>query len=156
MPTLWIFALLMGLAALGYLMGRQRALASAGGDARRLHSRPAYYGYSVALSAFVPALAVLLIWLLAQPVLIDRSVSQLLPQDLVPEGSSVGLLMSDVRRVADGLDSAVSQGILSAKLTPPPSTPKPATCANCWGRSAWRSVMMSAPRSLMRHSVTAP
>jgi phosphate transport system permease protein len=113
MPTFWIITILLGLAGLGYGIGRRRALTSANGDSRNLHSRPTYYGFHVALSALVPSLALLTIWLLAQPMLIERSVSQMIPPQLVPEGGSVGLMMSDVRRLANGLDMAVAQGVIS-------------------------------------------
>ena len=48
-------ALVLAVAAAGYVLGRGRAMASAGGDARRLHSLPNYYGMNVALTAMVPA-----------------------------------------------------------------------------------------------------
>ncbi|MEC7257233.1 MAG: phosphate ABC transporter permease subunit PstC, partial [Pseudomonadota bacterium] len=88
--------------------------ASVQGDVRRLHSLPSYYGYNVALFALVPALAVLALWLLAQPMLIDARVSGMIPDTLIPEGSNQSLVMSDVRRVADGLELAVSSGAMSA------------------------------------------
>ncbi len=40
----------------------------------------------------------------------------MIPASAVPEGGSLGLVMSDVRRVADGLDQAVSQGAMSAEM----------------------------------------
>ena len=59
MPLSWaIFASFL-LAAAGYIIGRSRAFASAGPDVRKLHSRPTYHGYSVALTALFPPLAVL-------------------------------------------------------------------------------------------------
>ena len=59
MPLSWaLFASLL-LAMAGYLVGRSRAFAAAGADARRLHSRPTYHGASVALTALLPPLAVL-------------------------------------------------------------------------------------------------
>lgn len=113
MPTFWLVVLLLALSAAGFFLGRSRALASAGGDARELHSRPVYYGCNVLLSALVPAMGVLAIWLLAQPLVIDRAVSGLIPDELIPESSTRGLVMSDVRRAAEGLDTAVEQGALS-------------------------------------------
>ncbi|MBK4214423.1 phosphate ABC transporter permease subunit PstC [Paracoccus caeni] len=61
MPLSWaLFASLL-LAFAGYLLGRSRAFAAAGPDVRQLHSRPTYHGASVALTALMPALAVLAI-----------------------------------------------------------------------------------------------
>lgn len=61
MPLSWaLFASLL-LAVAGYIIGRSRAFSAAGTDVRNLHSRPIYHGYSVALTALFPALAVMLI-----------------------------------------------------------------------------------------------
>lgn len=113
MPILWLVVFLLALAGGGYLLGRSRALQSAGGDSRELHSLPVYYGMNVALTSLVPALGVLLIWLLAQPMLIESRVSTMIPDELIPESATRGLVMSDVRRVAAGLDTAVALGALN-------------------------------------------
>ncbi|MCE8508328.1 phosphate ABC transporter permease subunit PstC [Ruegeria pomeroyi] len=113
MPTLWLVLFLLLLSTLGFFAGRARALKSAGGDPRKLHSLPVYYGLNVALSGLVPALGVLAVWLLAQPMLIDTRVSSLLPEDSIPADLTRDLVMSDVRRVAEGLDIAVAQDALS-------------------------------------------
>jgi phosphate transport system permease protein len=113
MPTFWLVVLLLLLSAAGYVLGRSRALATAGGDMRELHSRPAYYGCNVLLSALVPALGVLAVWLLAQPMFIETSVSGMIPDALIGEGSTLGLVMSDVRRIADGIELALATGAVS-------------------------------------------
>ena len=56
--------LLLVLAALGFVVGRQKAIASVKGDTRNLHSLPAYYGSGVALFTAVPAFLLMLVWLL--------------------------------------------------------------------------------------------
>ncbi len=102
--------LLLGLGAIGFVLGRQRAVASAMGDTRGLHSLPAYYGASVALFTVVPAFALVLVWLLVQPVLIERNVTgMILPED-IGDGSTRELVMSDVRRIAEGVDVLASRG----------------------------------------------
>ena len=98
----------------GYFMASNRAIAAAGGDRRKLHSLPAYYGSNAAMFTAIPALGVLILWLLAQPMVIDRSVLSTIPDSIITEGSSAGLVMSDVRRVADGLDLVVSKDVMSA------------------------------------------
>lgn len=115
MPVFWLLLIVSAMALIGYGLGRARALKSAGGDSRVLHSLPSFYGANVALSALVPALGLLLVWLIAQPLVINASISGDIPQSAIPESSTLGLVMSDVRRVADGLDLAVSQGALSAE-----------------------------------------
>ncbi len=113
MPTFWLVVLLLVLSVAGYVLGRSRALATAGGDMRELHSRPAYYGYNVLLSALVPALGVLAVWLLVQPMFIETSVSGMIPEAMIGEGSTLGLVMSDVRRTADGIELAIANGAIT-------------------------------------------
>ncbi|NVO27882.1 phosphate ABC transporter permease subunit PstC [Donghicola sp. C2-DW-16] len=115
MPLLWLILIVLVLGAAGYVAGRQRAMSSAGGDPRHLHSLPVYYGSNVALFATVPALLVLVVWLIAQPMYIDRTVAGEIPAADIPQGSTLGLVMSDVRRVAEGLDLAISQGVMTAE-----------------------------------------
>ena len=114
MPVLWIILIILALATVGYVMGRQRALASAGGDSRILHSLPSYYGSSVAIFTLVFSLLVLVGWLTIQPIIVDNSVAATIPDTAIPEASSRSLVMSDIRRVADGLDLAVAGGAISA------------------------------------------
>ena len=95
-----ITLIVLGLAVLGFLIGRRRALALVAGDARRLHSLPAYYGWQVFLFTAIPALLVLLAWALVQPALVDAQVAGHLA---VSAGGSLELMMNDVRRVAEGL-----------------------------------------------------
>ncbi len=102
------------LAVVGFFLGRIRALNSAGGDRRVLHSLPNYYGWSVALTTALPALAVLVLWIIIQPIIIDGRVSSMISQEALAN-STLDLVMSDVVRVADGLDLAVSEGVLSAE-----------------------------------------
>ncbi|MBV0911823.1 phosphate ABC transporter permease subunit PstC [Anianabacter salinae] len=115
MPLSWIVLTVLAIAAAGYVLGRGRALQSAGGDSRKLHSLPSYYGTNVAMKVIVPSLLILLVWLLVQPIVVSRAVVANVPENVVASGSSMGLFMSDVRRVADGLDAAVAQGSLTRK-----------------------------------------
>lgn len=110
MPVYWLIFIVLGLAAIAYVAGRGRAIASNGGDPRGLHSLPSFYGYNVALTVMTPAFGLMIIWLIAQPLLIDLSVSGKISDELIPAGQNRNLVMSDVRRVADGLDALVSEG----------------------------------------------
>ncbi|MDY6858641.1 MAG: phosphate ABC transporter permease subunit PstC [Pseudomonadota bacterium] len=113
MPVLWIVLIVLALGGVGYVLGRRRAMASADGDVRHLHSLPTYYGSNVALLTIAPALLFVGLWLLMQPILIERQVIGLIPESAIAEGSSRSLVMSDVRRVAEGLDTAVAQGAMT-------------------------------------------
>ncbi|NKX46034.1 phosphate ABC transporter permease subunit PstC [Roseicyclus persicicus] len=117
MPLLWLFVIVLALGALGFVLGRQRAIASAGGDARQLHSLPNYYGSNVAILTVVPALMVLAVWLILQPMVIQARVTSLIPEAAIEQIGSRSLVMSDVRRVAEGLDTAVAAGALSEAET---------------------------------------
>ena len=105
--------IILALAAAGYVLGRSRALATSRSSSTRLHSLPSSYGQSVALFAAVPALLVMLAWLLIQPMVIEARVAGHIDAADVPEGGSVSLVLVDVRRIADGLDLAVSQGLVT-------------------------------------------
>ena len=54
--------MVLGLAMLGWLTARARAMAFAGKGADRPHSLPAFHGWYVALWAAIPALLFLLLW----------------------------------------------------------------------------------------------
>lgn len=108
MQTFAIIAVLLALSALGYRLGRGRAMAAAGGDAHLLHSLPSYYGSYVALWSAIPALMLVAVWLILEPSIVRWLVIESLPldtQNLAPE--RLGLLMNDIRNLARG--DAISQ-----------------------------------------------
>jgi phosphate transport system permease protein len=113
MPLLWIVTIILILGATGYVLGRRKAIASAGGDARLLHSLPGYYGTNALILTMVPALLVLAVWLIIQPLVIERSVTNLVPDSIAEEIGSRGLVMTEVRRLAEGLDTAIQAGALT-------------------------------------------
>jgi phosphate transport system permease protein len=114
MPLIWLLAIVAVLAVIGMVMGRRRAMASAGGDSRRLHSLPNYYGANVALFVTAPALLVMAAWIVLQPMLIEGRVSGFIPEAEYTDSGGLSLIMADVRRVADGLDLAVERGALTS------------------------------------------
>ena len=113
MPAFWLFLLILGLGVVGYFVGRQRVLASAGGDMAKMHSLPTYYGSHILILTIVPAVVLLFFWVVLQPILISNSVANGIPPEAVKEGSTIGLLMGDVQRVAGGLDEAIAQGAMT-------------------------------------------
>ncbi len=117
MPVIWLLVLLAALAAIGFVLGRSRALASGKGDIRNLHSLPGYYGYNAALLSAVPALLLMAAWLLIQPVIIENRIINLIPETAISEDSTRALVMSDVRRIAEGLNTAVAEGALTDGAT---------------------------------------
>ncbi|WP_428925214.1 phosphate ABC transporter permease subunit PstC [Marinibacterium sp. SX1] len=111
-----LIAIILVLAIVGFVLGRQRALASAGGESRDLHSLPVYYGSNVLLSVLVPALAFIIVALVATPIYIESHVSGMISEADVAEGSNRGLVMAEVRRVAEGLENAVAIGAIPDDL----------------------------------------
>ena len=113
MPVIWILIGIALLAVAGLVLGRWRSISLAGGDARRLHSLPSYHGLFAAILAGVPALLVLGVWLIVQPMAVDWRAGALLPDDVRANAGQRSLAMSDVRRAAQAIDLAVAQGAVT-------------------------------------------
>ena len=113
MPLLWIIVIVLALGLVGYFLGRSKALKTAGGDGRQLHSLPSYYGWNAVMFAVVPSLLVLATWLLIAPTAIDGRVTKLIPDSAIAENSTRSLVMEDVRRLASGLTTATNEGLLT-------------------------------------------
>ena len=62
---------LVALTGSSFFFGRSRALSSVSGRAKGLHSLPNYYGWYLALWCGLPSFGVFLLWVLAEPHLID-------------------------------------------------------------------------------------
>lgn len=113
MSVLFTLVVLLVLALAGFVAARYRAVASVGGDARKLHSRPGYYGWHAAIMAFLPALLALAAWLVVQPLVVESRLAAQFPPDVVATASERTLIMADVRRVAGGIDAAVARAVLT-------------------------------------------
>ena len=113
MSVLWLLSGILTLAAAGYFICRARAVSSADGDQRGLHSLPVYYGGVSVIFTVIPALFITACWLIVQPVVVTQWTAELIPAAVVPLSSNLSLIMSDVSRLASGLDLAVRQGALS-------------------------------------------
>lgn len=114
MPLPWLILAILAISAVGYFAGRLRATASAGGNDRALHSRPNYYGWHVALNALVPAFGVLIVWLIVEPLALNRAIAPMMTSVETGDRGTMGLALADVRRVADGLDLAIEEGVIDA------------------------------------------
>jgi phosphate transport system permease protein len=109
-------ALLLIIAALalaGAFAGRSRAIALAGGDKRKLHSLPGHYGTVVFLFTAVPALVLMAAWLFISPVIIENAASGSLPEASSGNAADLTLVMTDVRKIAGGLQVLSERGTLS-------------------------------------------
>ena len=101
--TLILLLGLMSIAA--FYFGRRRSLALVGGPGHgsALHSLPGYYGYYVVVWVALPALALLLIWVLVEPRIVVALVIRGLPlsyQDL--SAGELNLLVNNIRNLAAG------------------------------------------------------
>ncbi|MGR3615609.1 MAG: phosphate ABC transporter permease subunit PstC [Paracoccaceae bacterium] len=112
MSVFWLSVVVLAIAVTGFYLGRARALNTAGGDAIALHSLPNYYGWNVFMKSVVPAFGIMAIWLIAQPLVIQNSISDMVPPSEIKEGSSIGLVMAEIGRTASGIQNAVDAGIL--------------------------------------------
>jgi phosphate transport system permease protein len=103
MPFSLMLAVIGGLAALGYALGRGRAVAVAGGRLSRLHSIPSYHGLFVALWAGLPALVVLVVWSAFQDSAVMALVLGRLPEGAMPaDGQGLTLFRTDILNLVRG------------------------------------------------------
>ncbi len=110
MSVLLLLVLVAVLAIAAFVLCRQRVMASVQGNPKTLHSLPIYYGWHGAIMVLVPALAGLVLWLIIQPFVLENRIAAALPPEMTTDASRLTLVMSDVRRVAGGLDAAVAVG----------------------------------------------
>jgi phosphate transport system permease protein len=106
MSVVTLIGVIIVLAFVGYWLGRSRALAMERGDASvRLSALPQYYGYYVALWCGLPAVALLLIWLVAQPVVVDRLLLASLPADMTADATpaQIELMVATIKNAAAGI-----------------------------------------------------
>jgi len=101
--TLILLLGFMAIAAFYFGRGRSLALVGGPGHGLALHSLPGYYGYYVAIWVVLPALALLLTWVLLEPRLIVALVVNALPDAYreLPAGE-LNLLVNNIRNLAAG------------------------------------------------------
>lgn len=113
MPVLWLSLVVIAISVAVFVLGRNKALSAAGGDSRKLHSLPIYYGANALMKSIFPAFGLMIIWMLAQPLIIQNGVADMIPQSAFTEDTNLNLVMSDVRRTAKGLENAVNTGFIA-------------------------------------------
>lgn len=87
--------------AISYRAGRVRSLAVAGGQ--QLHSLPAHYGSYAVVWTIIPALLVLVVWAIIQPLVLEGMVLSILPPDrLEIRAIELEALLSDIHSIAIG------------------------------------------------------
>ena len=98
-----LLLLIVGLGLIGWLAGRARSAMVAGRAGAKLHSRPQYHGWYVALWLFAPAAIFLAIWSSVSPAMITNDVlASEAAQRLPAFGFERSAILSDARSVAQG------------------------------------------------------
>jgi phosphate transport system permease protein len=108
-----ILLVLIALGAVAFVVARARAMSLAQGEARNLHSLPNYYGWHGFVMVTVPSFLLLAVWMVLQPIYAERQLDDYFPVEQMQDETARILVMADVRRVAAGLDVAVTQGALT-------------------------------------------
>jgi phosphate transport system permease protein len=105
-PAALLVALLVA-TAVAYRLGTRRALATAGGNARRLHSLPSYHGVYLALWCGLPALLLLGLWAAFDGRVIESILVAALPAESrqLP-ADQLQLMLNEIRNVAAGVSAA--------------------------------------------------
>jgi phosphate transport system permease protein len=111
-PASTLLAAIVGLALLGFVLGRQRAIAGVANKIGRFHSLPGYHGGYVALWCALPLLIVFAIWHIVEPVYLRSAVLSSLPVETreLP-ADRLGLVYNDIQNLVEG-------NIVSSEPTP--------------------------------------
>jgi len=99
-----IFLAILVLTVAGFFYGRGRAARLNVGKGSKLHSQPVYHGAFVAAWVGLPALILVLAWLLLQTSILDALILMRMPAAMV-EGLTAGeqnLLLSEIKSIAAG------------------------------------------------------
>jgi len=99
-----VLLLLAGLTFMAYYLGRRRAISGLTRSRHATyHSLPIYYGGYVAIWCVIPALIVLVAWIVFEPVFVRGEVLQSLPREVLEMSpQQLGLVYNDIRNLADG------------------------------------------------------
>jgi len=110
--TLLLLIGVAGLALLAFGMGWKRALATAGGDARVLHSRPGYYGSFVALWCGLPSLLLIALWSLLGDGLAEWFVLERAPEAIQSQPpQKIDLFLREVTQWAEGVSTRAEPSV---------------------------------------------
>lgn len=108
-----LMMVLLALGIGGFLLGRNRAFATAGGSVRSLHSVPNYHGVFVALWCAIPALLLLLAWQFGEGALIRHLVLDAIPAE-AKQAFPVDFLWLKIENAAAGVTAGASDAVLDA------------------------------------------
>src|SRR5512134_3315727 len=100
----YVLLAIIALSVASYVLGRRGAVAAVGGREHELHSRPTYHGAFVAAWVGIPALLLVLVWLVFQGPVINTLLLWSLPPGTTEglDSGRIDLLLSEIRSVAAG------------------------------------------------------
>lgn len=100
----YLFLTIIALTLVAFWIGRSAGSRFVAANGAATHSLPGYHGAFVAVAVGLPALVLVLLWLLMQGSVIDNLLVASLPRALVAEASdaNVQLLLSEIKNVAAG------------------------------------------------------
>ncbi len=100
----YLFLAIVVFSIAAFFVGRAAGLRFVAAEGAATHSLPGYHGAFVAVWVGVPALILLLIWLMAQGTVIDNLLLSTLPQAMTEAATSAekNLLLSEIKNVAAG------------------------------------------------------
>ncbi|MCH9699281.1 MAG: phosphate ABC transporter permease subunit PstC [Gammaproteobacteria bacterium] len=99
-----LLVVIIGLTVFGYVIGRMRSIkvSQGTGGPSSLHSLPKYYGYMVALWCGIPALILLVLWLVLEPGILRSLLLDELPTTMSTlSENELSLVMNDLQLLAD-------------------------------------------------------
>ena len=100
----WVLVLLLGLSLIAFYVGRSAGVRFKAANGADTHSLPGYHGAFVAVWVGVPALVLVLLWLLFQGSVLDNLIFASLPAETTQGLDDAGrsLLLSEIKNVAAG------------------------------------------------------
>ena len=101
----YLFLTILGLSLVAYLVGLASGRRFLAAEGEAMHSLPSYHGAYVAIWVGVPALVLVILWLLFQNGVIDALLWRSLPHTLTGGADEArrSLILSDIRNVAAGV-----------------------------------------------------
>ena len=100
-----VFLIILAIGAIGYFLARSRSASIVGGDVRKLHSRPAYFGSHAAIWAILPATLFLIVAANFGADYVERSVRGSLPAEhLAKPQNEQNIIYGVVRTIATGYE----------------------------------------------------
>ncbi len=112
MNVLTILVVMVGLSVAGYYLGTRQAVGVAGGQRSRLHSLPSYHGLYLASWVLLPAVALLIVWLIVEPHVAEQALIANLPASVEQmDPNTLRLTIGDIEARALG-------GIVGREVAP--------------------------------------